>query len=102
MLRLAGKYGNICFIPNTQTPEEYEEGKKKVLSVAERLNRTDKIAFMAGAMSQTSYDQKEYSRRVEDAIKVGARASYFQTSFPRNELVNSVGRFAQEIIPSFK
>jgi alkanesulfonate monooxygenase SsuD/methylene tetrahydromethanopterin reductase-like flavin-dependent oxidoreductase (luciferase family) len=101
MLRLAGKYGNICFIPHAQTLEEYEEGKKKVLKVAERLNRTDKIGFMAGAMSATSYDQKEYRKRVEDAIEVGA--SYFQTSFPRNEsLVNSVRRFAREIIPSFK
>lgn len=101
MLRLAGKYGNICFIPNTQTPEEYEEGKKKVLKVAEKLNRRDKIAFMAGTMSETQYDQKEYSKRVEEAIKEGA--SYFQTSFPRNEsLVNSIRRFAREIIPSFK
>jgi len=101
MLRLAGKYGNICYIPHTQTPEEFEEGKKKVLRVAERLNRTDKIAFMVGEMSRVSYDQKEYFRRVEEAIEVGA--SYFQTSFPRNEsLINSVRRFAGEIIPSFK
>jgi len=101
MLRLAGKYGNICFIPRTQTPEEYEEKKKRVLRVAERLNRTDKIAFMAGAMSATPYDQNEYLRKVEEAIEVGA--SYFQTSFPRNKLlVDSVRKFAQEIIPLFK
>jgi alkanesulfonate monooxygenase SsuD/methylene tetrahydromethanopterin reductase-like flavin-dependent oxidoreductase (luciferase family) len=101
MLRLAGKYGNICYIPHTQTPEEFEEGKKKVLRVAERLNRTDKIAFMIGELSRISYDQKEYFRRVEEAIEVGA--SYFQASFPRNELlINSVRRFAGEIIPSFK
>lgn len=101
MLRLAGKYGNICFIPHTQTAEEYEEGKKKVLKVAKRLNRTDKIGFMAGGMSAIPYDQKKYHRRVEEAVEVGA--SYFQTSFPRNKsLVNSVRRFAREIIPSFK
>lgn len=101
MLRLAGKYGNICFIPRTQTPEDYEEGKKKVLKVAKRLNRADKVAFMAGAMSEVPYSQKEYSRRVEEAIETGS--SYFQTSFPRNEsLVNSIRKFAQEIIPSFK
>jgi len=101
MLALAGTYGNICFIPNTQTLEEFEEGKKRVLRVAERLNRTDEIAFMAGAMSGTSYDQKEYCRRVEEAIEVGA--SYFQVSFPRNEsLVQPLRRFAREIIPSFK
>jgi len=56
---------------------------------------------MAGAMSETPYDQKKYLRRVEEAIEVGA--SYFQTSFPRNKLlVDSVRKFAREIIPSFK
>jgi len=101
MLRLAGRYGNICFIPNTRTPEEYEEGKKKVLRVAKRLNRTDKIAFMTNAISIVPFDQKEYSRRVEEAVQAGE--SYFQTSFPLNRsLVDSVRRFAEEIIPSFK
>jgi alkanesulfonate monooxygenase SsuD/methylene tetrahydromethanopterin reductase-like flavin-dependent oxidoreductase (luciferase family) len=101
MLRLAGKYGNICFIPHAYTPEAYEEGKQKVLRVAEPLHRTDQLEFMAGAMSATPYDYKEYCYRVEAAIEVGA--SYFQTSFPRNEsLVTSVRRFAQDIIPSFR
>jgi alkanesulfonate monooxygenase SsuD/methylene tetrahydromethanopterin reductase-like flavin-dependent oxidoreductase (luciferase family) len=101
MLRLAGKYADICFIPNTETLEEYLEGKKKVLRVAERLKRGDNIAFMAGAMSTIPYDPKEYSKRVEEAITVGA--SYFQTSFPRNEsLVYSIGKFARDIMPSFK
>jgi alkanesulfonate monooxygenase SsuD/methylene tetrahydromethanopterin reductase-like flavin-dependent oxidoreductase (luciferase family) len=100
MLKLAGEYGNICFFPRAYTPEAYEEGKQKVLRVAERLHRTDQIGFMAGAMAPTPYSQKEYCNRVEAAIEVGA--SYFQTSFPRNEsLVTSVRRFAQDIIPSF-
>lgn len=101
MLRLAGKYGNICFIPHIQTLQEYEEKKKRVLRVAERLNRTEQIAFMAGALSETPYDKNLYLRKVEEAIEGGA--SYFQTSFPRNNvLVDSVRKFAQEIIPSFK
>jgi alkanesulfonate monooxygenase SsuD/methylene tetrahydromethanopterin reductase-like flavin-dependent oxidoreductase (luciferase family) len=101
MLRLAGQYGNICFIPNTQTSEEYEERKKKVLKAAEKVHRIDKIAFMAGTMSEIPYDPKEYSNKVEEAIKGGA--SYFQTSFPRNNsLLHSLRRFAQEIIHSFK
>jgi hypothetical protein len=100
MLRLAGKYGNICFFPRVSMPEAYEEGKQKVLRVAERFHRTDQIGFMAGAMGPTPYNHKEYCTRVEAAIEMGA--SYFQTSFPRNEsLVTSVRRFAQEIIPSF-
>jgi alkanesulfonate monooxygenase SsuD/methylene tetrahydromethanopterin reductase-like flavin-dependent oxidoreductase (luciferase family) len=100
MLRLAGKYGNICFFPRASTPEVYEEEKQKVLRVAERFHRTDQLGFMAGTMAPTPYNHKEYCTRVEAAIEMGA--SYFQTSFPRNEsLVTSVRKFALEIIPSF-
>jgi hypothetical protein len=78
-----------------------EQRKRKVLRVAERLNRTDHIAFMSNTMSEVRYDQQEYSKRVEEAIKMGA--SNFQTSFPRNEsLVDSIRKFARDIIPSFK
>ncbi len=101
MLRLAGRYGNMCFIRRTGTPEEYEEGKRRVLRVAKRLNRIDKIAFTSDAVSIVPFDQKEYVRRAEQAIQAGE--TYFQVSFSRNRsLVDSIRRFAKEIIPSFK
>ena len=101
MLRLAGRYGNICFIPSAQTPEEFKEAKNKVLRVAETLARANKVEFMIGPMSSASYSQREYSRKVEAAVEMGA--SIFQASFPVNEsLTDSVRTFAKEIIPSFR
>lgn len=108
MLRLAGRYGNICFIPNTPTPVDYEERKKVVMRVAEKLNRVDDIGFMidlrrmlAGTRSRNRYDQKEYFREVEAAVEMGA--SYFQATFPRNEsFIESIRSFSREIMSSFK
>jgi len=74
--------------------------EKESLKGRWKAERTSEIAFMSGSMSEARYDNKEYSRRIEEAIEMGA--SIFQTSFPRNKsLADSVRRFAQEIIPSF-
>lgn len=101
MLKLAGKYADICYIPQFQSSDSYEEGREKVLKTAEKVNRTNKIAFMAGALSSwTPYDTKVYFSKVEAALEKGA--SYFLTSFPRTEeLINSIRRFSKEVIPSF-
>jgi len=100
MLKLAGRYADICYIMS-QTPEYYEEMKDKVLRAAERANRADKIAFMIGAMgSRLPYDSMEYSKRVEMAVETGA--SYFLTAFPRTEIIESMRNFSKEIMPSFK
>lgn len=102
MLKLAGRYADICYIPQFRSAEDYEEKKKKVLKTAERENRANKLAFMAGVLgSRTRYDSKEYLEKVEAAIEAGA--SYFLVSFPRDEkVIDSIRRFAREIMPSFK
>ncbi len=46
MLALAGRYGNIVFIPPRGGPQAVEEGRQKVLKSAKKYNREDKIAFM--------------------------------------------------------
>jgi alkanesulfonate monooxygenase SsuD/methylene tetrahydromethanopterin reductase-like flavin-dependent oxidoreductase (luciferase family) len=102
MLKLAGRYADICYIPQFEGAEGYEERKDKVLKSAKKANRANKIAFMAGALSSwTPPDSKEYIKKVEAAIEEGVR--YFLTSFPRNEeIIHSIRSFAQEIMPSFK
>jgi len=105
MLKLAGRYADICYIPQFRPgakPEDYLEGKTKVLRTAERVNRKNQIMFMAGGMSSRgSYDSKEFFKRIEAAVERGA--SYFLTSFSRNEeIVGSMRRFAKEVMPSFK
>jgi alkanesulfonate monooxygenase SsuD/methylene tetrahydromethanopterin reductase-like flavin-dependent oxidoreductase (luciferase family) len=105
MLQLAGRYANICYIPQFRPgakPEDYLEGKARVLRAAERVNRKNEIAFMAGGLgSWTPYDSKESFKKIEVAIEMGV--SYFLTSFPRNEdILGSMRRFAEEVMPSFK
>jgi len=105
MLQLAGRYADICYIPQFRPgakPEDYLEGKTKVLRAAERVNRKNQIAFMAGGMgSRGPYDSKEFFKRIEAAVERGA--SYL-TSFSRNEEIigGSMRRFEKEVIPSFK
>jgi alkanesulfonate monooxygenase SsuD/methylene tetrahydromethanopterin reductase-like flavin-dependent oxidoreductase (luciferase family) len=99
MLRLAGKYGDICFLMSP-TMEDYVDGKAKVLESAKNANRAANIAFMAGAMgSRPPYDSMEYGKRVEAAADNGA--SYFLTAFPRTEFIDSMRRFSREVKPSF-
>jgi probable F420-dependent oxidoreductase len=102
MLKMAGKYADICYVPQFQSGQTYEEGMEKVLKAAKKLNRANKIAFMAGGIgTEGSFDSKDYSRKVETARKAGA--TYFLTSLPRNEeMISSTRRFAKEVIPSFR
>ena len=86
MLKLAGRYADICYIMSQfQPPGVSEEMREKVLNAAKKANRVDKVAFMTGAMgSHRPYDSMEYSQRVEEAIETGA--SYYLTAFPQIEL----------------
>jgi alkanesulfonate monooxygenase SsuD/methylene tetrahydromethanopterin reductase-like flavin-dependent oxidoreductase (luciferase family) len=103
MLKLAGKYADICFIPPfSQTPDFYEKGKAIVLEAAEKAHRKDKIAFMAGDMgTQEPFSTKGCSRRIEAAINAGA--SYFLISFPHSENRTALMKeFAKEVVPSYE
>jgi len=100
MLGLAGRYADICYIM-TMGGESYEEGKAKVLGAAERAGRADEVAFMAGPMgAREPYDAGGYSERIEAAAESGA--GYYLTAFPRDELIGSMRRFAEEVMPSYR
>ena len=60
MLKMAGKYGDICFIPQFQEGDSYEIGKEKVLASVKKNNREDKIAFMKGSM-QPRFQQGSFN-----------------------------------------
>ena len=106
MLRLAGKYGTICYFPHDrnpdiQTSEDHEVMKKKVVKAAERVNRADEIAYMVGTrFPGVPYNEKEYFKKVELASKMGA--SYFLVSFDRGDLIDSLKQFARDVMPSFR
>jgi len=100
MLRLTGRYADICFIPpwagGIDSPV-----RAKVLKAAEEADRAEKVHFMAGEMGARSpYDSGEYTRKIEAAIESGAE--YYNTTFPRDSLVESMRLFAEEVMPSYK
>ncbi|MBY8985749.1 MAG: LLM class flavin-dependent oxidoreductase, partial [Candidatus Lokiarchaeota archaeon] len=98
MLKLAGQYGDICFIP--PWPGKNPEDMKQIVKESAQLhNRTNKIAFMAGEMGPS--DIGEYLTKVEQAV--GDGAGYFLASFQRTtNLTDTIKKFATEIIPSFR
>ncbi|MHA1199142.1 MAG: LLM class flavin-dependent oxidoreductase [Candidatus Heimdallarchaeaceae archaeon] len=102
MLALAGKYGDIVFIPPWGGPEAIVEGRKRVLKSARNANREDKINFMSGTMMGPPVaDIDEFMKRVESAAESGDK--YFLQSFGQGE--NSMEimiQFAKEVIPSFR
>ncbi|MFX1344075.1 MAG: LLM class flavin-dependent oxidoreductase [Promethearchaeota archaeon] len=97
MLKLAGQYGNICFIP--PWPGKNPEDMKQIIKdVAKLHNRTDEIAFMAGEMRPIAIE--EYLTKVEKAVE--SDAGYFLASFPRTvNITETVKKFAENIISSF-
>ncbi len=101
MLRLAGKFGDIVYIPQFGESEPYGERKKIVMTAAKKANRQNKVAFMEGPMMMGAYNSEESIKQVEMATESDAK--YFLTSLPRNEkFIESIQSFAQDVIPSFK
>ena len=100
MLRLTGKYADICFIPPWASHQR-EEIRSKVLEAAAGANRAGEIAFMVGDMgSRGPYDSEEYAKKIDAAVESGA--SYYNTAFPRESLIESMRRFAEDVMPSYK
>ncbi len=100
MLNLTGKHADICFIP-PWVASQFQTIRKTVITAAEKAGRKEKISFMLGEMgARTPYDYSDYSRKIELAIEKGA--SYYNTTFPRGSLMESMKSFAEEILPSYK
>ena len=81
MLRLAGQYADICYIP-PWNKMSFEESKKIVLDEANRHGREDKVSFAAAYTPLgpgQSYDREQYRREVKKAHKAGF--SYFITAW---------------------
>jgi alkanesulfonate monooxygenase SsuD/methylene tetrahydromethanopterin reductase-like flavin-dependent oxidoreductase (luciferase family) len=99
MLRLTGRYGNICFIP-PWSGTQHDSIKAKVLEAAESAGRTGEIEFIAGDMgSWGSFDMGELSRKVATAEESGA--GIYMVSFPRDDVLDSMRKFADEVMPSY-
>ena len=100
MLSMAGRYGDLVYIP-MWTQGSHEEAKARVMRAAERAGRADKISFIAGDMGgRGPYDSAEHLRKVEAAEDSGA--AVYMTGFPRDGFFEAMRKFAEEVMPSFK
>ena len=100
MLSMAGRYGDIVYIP-PWSGANIPEMRARVLRAAEAAGRADKMAFMGGEMgSLGGFDFKEARLKVERAWESGS--TYYLTSFPREGYKESMHRFAEEIISSYR
>lgn len=109
MLRLAGKFADIAFIPPPPPDRPFQESfigaKYVVLKSAEENNREAKVSFAAGEPGPDAripeFNLRMLSEQIEIAIKLGA--SYYLVVLPRNEqLVQNIEKFNEEIISSFR
>ena len=100
MLRLAGRYSDICHIPPwVRVP--MEKARIIVKQEARRFHREDKIAFAAGSVAGRTqmFDLKAVGQDVEKAAKEGAL--YYIAPLNRANYLDNLKEFAKNIIPSF-
>ncbi len=102
MLALAGRYGDIVYVPPWGGPEKVVEGRQRVLESARKYNREDKVGFMSGSMMGPPVTEIDVFRNsIQTAQANGDK--YYLCSFGRDENTMDLMReFSREIIPSFR
>ncbi len=101
MLKLAGRYGDIIFLPPEIKPS-LNEARATVMKAAEKSGRKTKLSFAAtspsniGGASDAEYDSKMYEQAVLEAENNGCE--YFVLSSPHDRLLESTIDFARNIM----
>ena len=100
MLRLAGRYSDICHIP-PWVQVSMEKARSIVKQEARRFHREDKIAFAAGSVANRDqkFELKAIGHDVEKAAKYGA--VYYIAALHRTGYLDNLEEFAKSIIPSY-
>ena len=98
MLRLTGRYGDICFIPPWMSHDR-DRIKDTVVNAAEEAGRANDVEFMIGEMGAWSYSSDAYRRGIEAAEEFGA--SIYAVAFPRDDWKDSMKKFSEEVMPSY-
>jgi len=102
MLRMAGKYANICHIPDWTKPSPWK-AREKVLREARRHRPERKLSFAGGSSRPLAprYERGQHVKKAEEASEHGCE--FFIVSFPgpRQESLGWLRDFAENIIPSF-
>lgn len=103
MLRLAGRYGDIVYLPPSEP--RFSEARAVAQRAAERSGRVARPSFAAaspvgeGERYPTKYDSRRYRDAVLEAERKGCE--YFVFSVPQAALMDSLNDFARNVLPSF-
>jgi alkanesulfonate monooxygenase SsuD/methylene tetrahydromethanopterin reductase-like flavin-dependent oxidoreductase (luciferase family) len=98
MLRMAGKYADICLIP-PWIQSGQENAKRVVLESAKKNSRENKISFASLSFNREKLDLKEAEKAVSQAKDAGCE--YYIVGFPRIGHEKALKEFAKEVMPSF-
>jgi alkanesulfonate monooxygenase SsuD/methylene tetrahydromethanopterin reductase-like flavin-dependent oxidoreductase (luciferase family) len=100
MLSMAGRYGDLVYIP-MWTQGSPQEARARVMRAAEKAGRADKVSFIAGDMGgRGPYDLAEHLKKVEAAEESGAKV--YMTGFPREGYFEAMRKFAGEVMSSYR
>ncbi len=101
MLRLAGRFADICYIPPwIKIP--FSEAKAIVDEAANKYRGGHLLDFAAGSpgLQGKEYNQKDLVNDIEKADRAGCK--FYVTPFPSDvDYVATMQKFAMEVMPSF-
>lgn len=96
MLRMAGRYADICHIPSW-VKMSIDEARKIVLESARLCSREKSLSFAGGSVSVPKpASNEQYRREVEEARRMGCE--YFLVAFPRQDYIGRMEEFAKEFL----
>jgi alkanesulfonate monooxygenase SsuD/methylene tetrahydromethanopterin reductase-like flavin-dependent oxidoreductase (luciferase family) len=99
MLRMAGRYADICCIPPWQGGD-FGSAKETVLASAKKYSREGKISFAQLSFGfDQKYDRAKLVERVSKAAQEGC--DYFIVGFADQNYVESMNDFGRNVIPTF-
>ncbi len=100
MLRLAGRYGDMCFIPPwIQT--RFAEARSLADKEAGRAGRRDKLVYGAGSPTTQGgkFDMKTLEKDIQTTADNGCQ--FYVTPFPQDDYLARMGEFARDVMPSY-
>ena len=100
MLRLAGRYGDICFIRSSDQLS-FDKAKTIVSQEALKLQRQDKPEYASGSprLEGTRLDAGKAMQDVDTAANNGC--AFYIATFPRENYLASIELFAKHVMPSY-
>ena len=101
MLRLAGRYGDLCYVPPwVQRP--FAEAKSIAEGEARKAGRHSHLIFGAGSpmIMGGRFDMKSLEKDVSKASDGGCE--FYVIPFPTDDYVAKMREFAHRVIPSFE